>query len=339
MNCNRAAAVFKTAARLFSAVTIIFFFCSTIAAAEKKYNDWSFSIIPLAGMHYGTLNEYVFEKDSNGNQQKLSELNWDIKPFWYMGASVTGSGRFISLSGYCSFAFSGRCGSMYDSDWLELNNLKNNYSISENILSKAYSLGGRIAAHWKPLRLFGFSLYTASDYEYGAFKAQNGYGWYGDSDRSATKKNVSYDSADAQYMASGSLLGINYFRETVTIWTGCTLLYTPFSHLSFELQFAAAPYTYVNSLDHHCGGYYYRDIMYGVFSSLQTGLTVSYICTQKISLSLAAKYTLINTLTGSDYISTSENGTYYYASEVLAGAGGNYADIQLALTYRPFQRK
>lgn len=328
MNCNRAAAAFKTVAR-FSAATVIFFFCSSAASAEEKNGDWDFFITPLTGMQYGTLNEYVFEKDSSGDWQKLSELDWDIKPRWYMGVSVTGGWRFISLSGYCSFAFPGRCGSMYDSDWIELNNVKNDYSISENTLSKEYSFGGRITAHWKPLRLFGFSLYTACDYDYGAFKAQNGYGWYGD-------ENVSYDSADA---AAVSLLGIDYFRETVTVWTGCTLLYTPSSHLGFGLQFAAAPYTYVNSLDHHYGGYYYRDIMYGVFSSLQTELTVSYMFTQQISLSLAAKYTLINTLTGSDYISTSENGTYYYESGVRAGAGGNYADIQLALTYRPLLQK
>lgn len=305
--------------------------------------DWHFSAEPLFGIRYGTLGEYVYEPDTNGDYQKLSELIWDIKPSWYYGGKVSFGWRGISISGYASGFVAGRTGSMYDSDWqnIQINSdadTKTNYSISENTLTSSYKLGADASYTFYLDKYVSVQAIAAIDYMYTTMEARNGYGWYADK-KTLIKNGITattgyaYTNDNAVYYPSGMLLGIDYTRQDMLTWIGITNIITPVKQFTGTLSFFVSPYTYIQSLDHHYGGYYYIDIMSGFCSAYRIETSGAYNFTKNLAMQLSVSWLFSNVIRGDDYASTSESGPWTEESDIRSGADLNYCEISLSVRY------
>jgi hypothetical protein len=312
--------------------TTVILFCTALYAA-----DWSFSAEPLFGVRYGTVNEYVYEKNSSGDYQKLSELDWDIKPVFIYGGKIALAWKSLQLSGYAAGAIPGNTGSMSDSDWQNITinddaDTKTNYSISENSLVSGYTFEGILSYSFPILKFFSAGPSAGISYTYYSTEARNGYGWY--ADKSTLKEAVgkSYDSSDAVYYAKGSLLGIDYTREEMITWAGFTAVFKPVKQFTGTFSFIISPYTYIQSLDHHYGGHYFIDIMDGWFSVYRLSASAAYNFTDSLSLLLNVSWCFSNILYGDDYSSLSTD-HWTEESESKSAASLNYGEASLGLRY------
>ncbi|MCQ2578613.1 MAG: omptin family outer membrane protease [Treponema sp.] len=129
-------------------------------SALSAWDNFTFSLTPKAGVMYGQINEYVFSKFSKASQDKLSELDWDIKPAVIIGADLDATAlKWIYFGGNMRTAFQGKTGLMVDRDWQNIDFEKSkpalvnsgtsqtaltNYSDHENNLKDYYSFSGKL---------------------------------------------------------------------------------------------------------------------------------------------------------------------------------------------------
>lgn len=315
----------------------------TFSAASASAGDWHFSAEPLFGVRYGTLGEYVYTPDTSGSYQKLSELDWDMKPVWYYGGKASFGWRGISLSGYAAGSIPGRTGSMYDSDWQNITingdaDTKTNYSISENTLTSSYKLGADVSYTFYLDKYVSVQAIAAVDYMYTKMEARNGYGWYADASTLGTSVGYSYDSDNAIYFSSGELRGVDYTREDMLTWIGVTNIITPFRQFTGTLSFFVSPYAYIQSIDCHYGNgsnNYYIDIMSGFCSAYKFETAGAYNFTKNFSLRLTVSWIFSGIIKGEDYYSTSQSGPWTKVSDVRSGADFNYGEASISMRYNP----
>lgn len=229
---------------LASALFLVFFHCfadenstqtPTEESKQEKRSDFHLSFSPIIGYKTGEANEFVYSKNSSGDYRKLSQLKWEQKNKFFAGVGLSTGWKRININLNITGIFAGRCGNMYDSDWLDLNNVKNDYSISENTFTSGTNFNAEASFTFKPLNKIWISPNLSFDYHYFEMEARNGYGWYGDSehnDQTGTKTNVSWDDSSAHYFPVGTLFGIDYNRHSYLAWIGCTISYMPLDWLS-----------------------------------------------------------------------------------------------------------
>lgn len=205
---------------------------------------------PQMGITFGKLGEYFYEKDSSGDYKLLSFLEWEESPLATYGGSIDFFWKNLGVNLNAAGALPLRCGFMYDSDWVDLDAVKNNYSISENTLSSYLSISAEIkyALHIKSTTVI--FPYAEFMYSYKSLRARNGYGWYGQYPYSE-KGNVSWDSDDAKKFEKGSLCGIDYERLELCTFIGLTAQQSIKQRAVFLMGIAVSPFTYVRSVDTH----------------------------------------------------------------------------------------
>ena len=124
-------------------------FDSDLNYTDDKTNPFTelgfhFSVEPLYFFEMGTLNEFVFAKDSLEQKYKLSELNWNVNNH-EIGMKAELGWKWIGLDTSFSFGIPGDSGYMYDSDWMHSTNhsMKTNLSKSEEYMNdaKTFSIG------------------------------------------------------------------------------------------------------------------------------------------------------------------------------------------------------
>ena len=311
---------------------IVFAACFSTNASAK---NWSISVSPILGLHIGKLGEYVFNKNADGEYKKLSQLNWEIKPIFHYGGQLAIAWKWLSLSAYGQGCIPMRCGNMDDSDWLNLNSVKNIYSIHENSLASSYSFGGTFAYTFRPQDTFALQFFCGIDYECIAMEARNGYGWYGEGwNTAAVLEKGAWDGNGTKFYEK--VAGIDYMRETVRTWLGCGMEMKFINNrLSLTLSFSLSPYLYVQSLDHHYGNnkqHYNIDIIHGVLSAYKPRALVVFNFNKNFSIFLDASWIFSQIVQGKTYRALSVNTWNLLAAK--GGASFNYADISLGGTYR-----
>jgi hypothetical protein len=265
------------------------------AQTTQTNSDWFFFFSKLESTQYGYFGEYVYSLDStNSTYKKLSYLEWETTPVENLGFQITGGYKRFSITGYATDGISSRCGSMSDSDWMALDDVKTNYSISENTLNAKANTGITLQFDFYPVKDFILSPAASCDYEYISFSARNGYGWYGDSANSSTGTDVSYDSPYAQKYVAGQLCPIGYSRASLYTWIGLKTKVTMNEKYAAGTSLFVSPYTYVSSIDKHYQNmsktYYvaYNDIMSGTFCYIKSNLFFTYSINHLFSLTASA---------------------------------------------------
>ena len=312
-------------------------------------NDWRITITPCFGFYSGTIYEYLFGQSVAGTYEKVSELDWEIKPILYYGGKISVAWRGLALLGYGRGFIPMRCGAMYDSDWTNVREYgdtktKTNYSINENSLKNAYAVGGAFSYTCRKTDSFAINVFCGLDFNHIMLNAQNGYGWYADANTLGAHIGLPYTDEKAVVYNKGDLSPIDYMREEVITWLGSAMdMRFVKNRLSLSLAFAISPYLYFQSLDSHhkmrkatkeiISTTYYADVVHGFFAACKTEAIVSYDVTKNFLFSFNIRWTLSQILQGTTYWAVSESGPWRQSND-RSGAGFNYVDISLGGTYR-----
>lgn len=229
-----------------------------------KENNWHFLIEPLLGVQAKTLDEIVLV-----DNKELSELNWSTTENLYLGLLGEIGYKNFSIETQGKYCVSSKNGSMEDSDFLNLDSTKINYSRSLNQLNTDFSISSKIKFNKKFNTKYALSLFIGFDFNYINYSAIDGYGSYGDKDVTGLEENVSFDSKDARHFESGELFNIDYERNTWNILFGISNIFYFNDKKYIALEIATSPVTFINSIDTHHGAtnnVYYYDSLIGSFA-------------------------------------------------------------------------
>ena|SRR5574344_95305 len=305
--------------------------------------DWKLSLEPVFGSRLGTIGEYVFMRDADSKYQKLSELDWNQFPSFYIGYRTDVSWKDIHLG--CAFKtfLPLKCGIMTDSDWLNLEqhkdiSTKTSYSESDNYLDTRFSACAKLSYEFHADNHLSIAPEASFEYDYFSFTGKNGTAWYGKQD-AYTRLRSPYDSSDRTVYDFSGRTVISYKRTSYFTWIGFTLSITPVKRWKYTLSANVAPYIHTESQDHHyLTAYYYIDITSSVFSGYTAVTSAAFSVNDCLSICLTAEGLFETVANGNDYASTYENSNYTlvydsYGNQILGGAGEMYADISLSAVW------
>jgi hypothetical protein len=317
-----------------------------IIARNAFAGDWKLSLEPVFGSRIGTVGEYVFMQDTDGKYQKLSELDWNQLPSFYIGYSADVSWKDIHLDGAFKAFVPSECGMMSDSDWLNLEQhkdiyTKTNYSESDNYLDTRFSACAKLSYEFHADNHLSIAPEASFEYDYFSFTGKNGTAWYGKKDASTGLRNP-YDSSDRTvYDFSGKTV-ISYKRTSCFTWIGFTLSFTPVERWKYSLSASVAPYIHTESQDHHyLTAYYFIDITSSIFSGYKAATSAAFSVNDCLSICMTVEGLFETVAEGNDYASTYENSDYAlvydsYGNQILGGAGEMYVDVSLSAVWKLF---
>ena len=326
--------------RFFLSAAFIFF---SFAAFAVDLKDFSLYVEPLCGMKWGQINEYVFYNNSYFSRDKLSELNWEIKPEKYLGAKISGGWKNVFLETGIKIGIPERTGNMLDSDWQNIivpeenggNKYKTNYSKSKNFLKEDVEFSIKAGYSFRVREIFKIKPALAFDYQRVKFLGKDGTGWYGKSVGN-TGGAPYYHYSDTLHQTIKDFSGkdvIEYKRVSDYLWLGSD--FSVNLPLNFEVNtgFFFAPYVYSVSFDKHfLKSVDYADLTPGYFAAFKWNFGLTYTIAERHSFLFNANYFFMRVLRGKDYSKSSSKDSYDLSNGSEGGAGGRWFD--LSLSYR-----
>ena len=325
-----------------------FLFCFSAFAA--KTGDFSLEIEPLFGFKSGQLDELVFLKSSDYGDDKLSELNWEIRHEYYAGIRLNGGFRnFFAETSFCA-GIPSKVGGMKDSDWLNVlatitgaedYQYKTNYSESDNYLKYDFSYDLKLGYIFNlpELKSLEISIKPFLGFQYKdiKFDGKNGTAWYGTDENG---HHARWNDTENQSVRSFSGKVISYERQSSVFWIGADSEFNFLEDFSFFAGFKISPYLYSESIDeHHLTNAGYLDVTPGFFAAFDFSLGAEYKITERQSLCLGAEYFYMRTLRGDDYtknLSQKNFSVNNKSSEVDGGAAEHYFTVSLSCKFRIF---
>jgi outer membrane protease len=289
-------------------------------AEESASQSWSFSMGSGLELLYGTAYEYVYD---NVNGNKLSELDWDIKPLVSVSSLAEAKFGGFGFGISCALGFPGDTGIIADSDW------KNEGTPYPNVKTN-YSESSARAEHMTDLRIslgYNFSLTSGFDlkpfvgfrYMNIAWSASGGWWQYADNDSLGLYPYHEYTTG-IKYRFYG-LLGT--YEQTYAIPIIGLAGKIPLSDtLKIQVGIQASPWIWFNSFDNHIlKGWLITDTMRGGYL-IEPDLAIDWMPTQRIQLHAGIKYTTISGLKGDATYSYTSGGASPGASSSYNNAAG-----------------
>lgn len=326
------------------------------SASETKF--FSFSIEPLFGVKIGQVDEYVFLNNCDYADDKLSELNWEIKPEYYVGAKLSGEIYNIFVESSFFAGIPSKTGKMFDSDWfnvqysgLEDYQYKTTYSESDNYLKKDFSFEIKVGYdfNFPEIKKIKINAKLFADFQYKniKFDGKNGTQWY-----PKFLGNYYPEWSDSENVSINYMYGIpiSYERWTYITWLGFDANVDFGKHFSASAGFKVSPYLYSESLDNHYwsdsskstsynGGQYnyysssskdYLDKTPGFFKAFNWNLGFALNINEHNSFLLNGEYFLMSLIRGDNYLKLSSAKTFLKSSDADGGAAERYFNISIS---------
>jgi len=323
---------------------ILLFFLITSAGLHSAENSgWQFSLEPLFGIKSGTIGEYVFLKDSSYSSNKLSYLEWELKPRITAGTRINAGWNRIRGSVYITGTVPGNSGIMKDSDWLNSDctnaaayQYKTNYSESDNILKSNINTGIQAGYSFALSQKIDIFPFAAFDFEYLQFDAGEGTYWYGNDRASNSGSSADglsgpyYPSSDTEHRTVRTMTGkvIRYTQYSSYTWLGVATIIRLPRKCNLTVTIQGSPFVYCQAQDdHYLTGKTYVDVMSGFFSAYRAAAALSYPVTERSQIILSGEYFLLNTITGKSY--ETDSGTVLLSSQ-QGGTDEQYGAITLS---------
>ena len=270
----------------------------------QKTQGWNFAIEPIFGMRFGKEGEIVWAKNSrNGKRYKLSELEWEYTPAWYLGGKIFANYKRFEITSTSKFFMPTHCGTIKDSDWLQdayygtgNTSVKTNYSESENHISSAFDFELSFAFKFYPTHFLTLRPKISASYQRMKFNAVGGTLWYGhdingvafNDENSYKGAYYSYDSDEASIAKiKDGTTAIQYDTRNIYVWTGIQADFIPTKKIVLSLALEAAPFVYMLSYDSHIltkNSYKQRSI--SAFLAVRQSFNATFNFTDFISVSL-----------------------------------------------------
>ena len=312
----------------------------------KKISNFPFSLSvePLFGMKYGQIDEYVFLKASKQSSDKLSELNWEIKPELQYGIKIRGGWLGFFEESHFIAGIPMKSGQMLDSDWQNIqyatssggNEVKTNYSKSDNKLDYDISFGFKGGYEFRIFDIFRIRPAIAFEYQNIKFTGKNGSAWYG----SSKSDGGYYPYDDTAHQETHDFSGqrvITYQRISDYLWLGSDFSLDLPINLSVTAGFFFAPYVYAISYDSHLlTKKDYADKTIDSFAAFKWNFGLEYKIYGRHSLALTASYFYMPVIRGSTYEKKSTQSSYTLSSVADSGAASSWFDLTLSYKFQIF---
>ena len=228
---------------------LLTFFSSALAIDD---NYLSFKITPRFELANGIINEYVYDENCLNDDNKLSQLDWDLRAIPVLGINADFNLlRYLYIGFEASMGVPIRSGNMQDYDWL--NSVKGdgnypewiyddprqltNYSKHNNFLEKYITFSARLGANiFLPAEIKLIPI-LSYHYEFISFSGKDGYSLY---------KWNNWQ----QEPFSGKV--ISYKQELNSMLLGFAFEVSKFYHIYFYSDFFISPkMTFINCRDYH----------------------------------------------------------------------------------------
>ncbi|MBQ9205779.1 MAG: omptin family outer membrane protease [Treponema sp.] len=328
--------------KIFLSLAFVFFSVSAFSASSK---DFSLSVEPLFGMKWGQIDEYVFCNNCEYDDDKWSELNWEIKPELYYGLKIRGGWKGFFEETHFMAGIPMETGIMHDSDWQNVQysgladyQYKTSYSKSDNYLDYDFIFGFKGGYEFKIKEIFKIKPAVAFDYQNIKFTAKNGIAWYGESSNGYYKPYYTATPETFKNMLQNyNGQDISYKRVAYYFWLGSNFSVDLPYHFIVNTEFFISPYLYMESFDSHLlRGTDFADRTPGNFAAFKWNLGAEYKITERHSILLNAQYFYMRVLRGDDFMKTASSKTYKKATDADGGAGAKYFDISLSYRFTIF---
>ena len=237
--------------------------CSSVFALDSNY--LSFKITPRFGVVNGAINEFVFDEVCTNTDNKVSQLDWDIRNIPVFGLKAEFDIlRYININVDGSFGIPKKSGYMQDYDWLnsfggidpdipvswsydeptELTCYSKHTNELKRYTDFLISVGGNIFLPYN-LRITPFITYQ---YEFIYLAGQKGFGRYKQADKTFYLKDYSDNNKV-----------ISYQQEINAMFLGFSILFDNIPRTTLYADFKVSPkMTFLNALDFH----YTRNIVF-----------------------------------------------------------------------------
>ena len=311
--------------------------------------DFFLDVEPLFGLKNGLVDEYVFLKNSAYSSDKLSELNWDIKNQFFVGANFKAVYKCLFLkTGFKAglSAISSKSGLMKDSDWRNLEaegagnyQYKTNYSESDNHIDYDFSTfieaGGRFKFfRGKNVRV-NLCPFLGFEYQIFKFTATDGTAWYGNILSEGYRAEWNDSSNRTIYNFSGDV--ISYKRQNFILWLGGNLQVELPWNFVLGAGIKVSPWLYSESVDTHWHPKKYKDFLdavSGYFSMAGVNFFAEYKFTPKTSICLQSEWLYSRLLRGDNYEKSHSADIWEKSSSVEGGAAQKYLNFYISFRYR-----
>ena len=295
--------------------------------SNKKHE---FSLSGGIGFFSGTSYEIVYKyADEN---EYLSELQWNIKPLFYMGIALNydlkepAEERGFLLGIGLKAGIPMQTGSIKDRDWLLFSEDLTHYSSHENHTKAAVLLNvstGYSLPVWKMVLKF----YLNFDFMYFKWEARNGYIQYG------PNKSTPYIPWDASFPKEPSSgLGITYTQHWVLFSAGIGADF-PMGRFTFFSYVSIGPAICIAVDDHHktLPPVTFIDTVYkGLYVKPKLGAYIS--CNSRFDIGMSVMYTYISETRGN----TIQKNNGYTSGNISNTAGAAFKAFEgnLSVKYR-----
>ncbi len=272
---------------------------TALSPVYGKEHEIHLFVEPAGYLAFGEQDEFVYWDDTKNSEGLVSKLEWQEKNIKLYGGKAGFSFDRIGAEFQIYSAVKDESGEMYDSDWLNYDDLKTHYSINRNTLESCFMLSFLAYFDFHPIRNFkGFSLAPTAEFAYKnlLFSTENIEGWYG---KLYTDGSYSaWDSSDATHYPTEKnyLCGIDYEKISFYGFIGARVKLDLFSdRLHLALGAAAAPYVYVKAEDKHYSDLtrknyeHYKDYMDIFFKTFKGNFSTFFDINDIISLGLNAQ--------------------------------------------------
>jgi outer membrane protease len=225
-------------------------------ASVQCENEYGFSLTAETGIIYGTSYEISYHGNSS---QYTSELQWDIKPLWYVGLATEygpkeaskDDGFFVNLE--LKVGIPGETGTMEDRDWLTPTTTPGSltfFSSHDNYTKTAFLANIR-GGYTIPLNEHSIlKSYLCFSYMFYKFEASDGYIQYGANNHPPNISNPygPWNKDWAKDYTKG--VGIAYSQHWFYLAPGLEIAFALWK-FDFAFSFSASPLVFSFTKDNH----------------------------------------------------------------------------------------
>ncbi len=305
--------------------------CAACIAAGNWQDDFSLSLEPFIGFMRGTSKEYAYTGST-----LLSRLDWQVHNAWQYGIKADATYKRLFADGSLSGTLPLGCGTMYDSDWMNRNDVKTHYSESDNTINSFFRLDLNLGYIFKPVQTVQLIPFTGIEYMFFDMAAYGLQAWYGNKNKSGIYS--AYNSTDTTIKTQpGSTQCIQYVRQTFFTWLGLNVRWQFTRSWECMISGAVSPYLWSDSLDHHIlRGYFFYDYMAANFAAWKGSVTMRFYLTPRLSLNALIGAVCTREIKGVSKVNKTDerNGIYY--SNGNAAASDQYLIGSLSLRFTLF---
>ncbi len=322
---------------------LLIFVCASVYARTL-----TFELQPKFSYYNGSQGEYVYQKyyDKKSDEQtaKLSQLDWDLKNVFCLGVDFKMSAKNWHWSYDVKTAVPKYVGIMADYDWKNVQYLPEidfsyadmltNYTESKNRLNLFVDTNAKVGYKFSPDNRISFAPFFELGYRFLDMSAFGLKGAYGNKVTVGVEHYDFWDSLGATVKNEDEKkLVINYQQNWIFTWLGLETVIQVTPTFAFGVTFAVSPFLLAYSIDTHVlRDDQFHDVVGGFFQGGYIDFFIEYGFTQNDFINLGVNLSGTAILKGKTYFRKTFDKNLGLIGNSLAGE--DFKSLEITLGYK-----